>query len=107
MIKNLRYGGIVKYLTETVKKPRIPIIYITKFNLDCYSLQTGIEIKYPLKSKYDPNRTSNCVEFEILPRMRPFYNGFMSKCEYICRYARDEHENPSAISDFAPPGFIF
>jgi hypothetical protein len=76
-----------------------------KGNLDCYSLQPDIEFKYPLKFKYDPSKTINSVEFEILPRMRPFYPDLMSNCEKGCRYSKNEHENPSAISGFGLPGF--
>lgn len=72
-----------------------------KGNVDCYSLNKEVELKYQLsRRKYDPSKSAEYLYFDVFPRREPFYNGFLIDCEKICQYAQQEQKNPSAISDF-------
>jgi predicted nucleic acid-binding protein len=71
-----------------------------KLNLDCYSLDKGIELKYPMRYVMDPTKHGSKIYFSVNIKNGPHYGGFMPHCEDICRYAEKERNKPMDISGF-------
>jgi hypothetical protein len=79
-----------------------------KLNLNCFSMKKDLELKYRLKYVMDPDfqkildskSTKPKVRFKVSIRKEPFYRGFMENCEEICKYSKDERENPYIMSGF-------
>ena len=71
-----------------------------KKNLDCYSIESNIEMKYNFIYYFDPNFNSNTVKYHISSRKSKSTNLCATDCEKYCRYVQEEKNDPSKLSDF-------
>lgn len=71
-----------------------------KANIDCFSLDSKTEMKYPIKFVMDPTKSSKYVYFIISHRKQQFYPFFLPDCEYQCKYALTEKNTPNKLTDF-------
>lgn len=79
-----------------------------KLNLNCFSIQRDLELKYRLNYVMDPDLEKimdpNCINpkirFNVSVRKKLFYGEFVEDCERICKYSKSEREDPYKISGF-------
>jgi hypothetical protein len=71
-----------------------------KKNIDCFSIESNLEMKYKIKFTMCPDFITQTVKYHVFPRKAPFYNGYLIYCEEHCKYSQKEQSNPDEISDF-------
>ena len=89
------YGGVVKipvWLMEYVLE--------YKLNINCYSADKRLEVKYPLNYIMKPSEDFEENHFNVTLRKERQYYGLMPDCEDICNYAGKEHNTPSDLTSF-------
>jgi hypothetical protein len=91
-----------KIFTYTEKIPLWLRDFILEYkkNMDCFSIESNLEMKYKIKFTMDPDFITKMVKYHVFPRKAPFYNGFLINCEEHCKYSQKEQSNPDEISDF-------
>jgi hypothetical protein len=71
-----------------------------KKGLDCYSIEIDLEMKYNIKYIFQPNFNTKTVIYRISPRKPQKNKVCWIDCEKYCKYALEERNNPSALSEF-------
>ncbi len=72
-----------------------------KGNDDCYPLSKDFEVKYTLSHRrYDSSKSPDYLRFDVVPRTKPFYDGFIVDCETTFLYSVQELGSPSTIFGF-------
>lgn len=89
------YGGVTRipvWLMDFVLEYRL--------NINCYSIDKRLEIKYPLNYIMNPTEDFEEIHFNITMRKERQYYGMMPDCEDICKYARKERDTPIDLTSF-------
>ena len=71
-----------------------------KKGLDCYSIETGLEMKYKIKYIFQPDFSTQTIIYRVSPRKLHENKVFMIDCEMYCKYALKERDNPMDLSEF-------
>lgn len=71
-----------------------------KKTLDCYSIDSVMDMKYNFKYKFQPDFVTGEIIFRVFPRTLPNLIAIWSDCEAYCKYSKQELTDPTSLSEF-------